>query len=83
MRIVCLALALSLAAPAFAQSSTKKPPEPTKPTVLKDFEDEPVDGTVPLVGGDNVSVIRKGSFPSLIKIRTTFIPELIETAKRL
>jgi len=81
MRLVCLSIALALACPAAAQ--TKRPAKEAPPTVKKfDFDDDIVEAGATLPATELVRTVKGPVRPSLIKIRTTFVPEMIESARQ-
>jgi hypothetical protein len=76
---ICLLLALALGGPAIAKPRrAEAPPKPQK----MDFDDDVVEGGVTLPQMELVSSARHGDKPSLIRVRTTFVPELLESARQ-
>jgi hypothetical protein len=81
MRYVCLSIALALACPAAAQ--TRKPAKEPAPNVQKfDFDNDIVEAGVDLPQAEVVTSAGRVDFRSLIRVRTTFVPELVESARR-
>ena len=86
--VVASLLAFGVATPALAQKTSTKPaPTPAtttysaKPTHLDIDDDEVVEGGT--VGPDGVSVnVRQAKkFPSFLKLRADFLPEMIKSAQ--
>lgn len=84
MRYVCLSIALALACPAAAQ--TRKAPKETKepaPKVQKfDFDNDIVEAGVDMPQAEVITAPGQPGFRSLIRVRTTFVPEMIDSARR-
>ncbi len=81
-RILTLLAALALpCAPALA----KKPPKPDAPTAAKlmTFEDDQVEGDRTLPQMELIGVHTSGTHESLIRIRTTFVPEMLKSANEI
>jgi hypothetical protein len=68
-----LALVLLLATPALAQ----RPPKVQK----FDFDNDVVEAGRPLPQLEVVGSATRGRHPSLIRVRTTFVPELMKSAE--
>jgi hypothetical protein len=83
MRLVCLAIALAVACPAFAQKRATRETKEAAPAVKKfDFDNDVVEAGATLPQLELIGGVRKGPRESLIRVRTTFVPELIESARQ-
>jgi hypothetical protein len=59
----------------------KKPPHSAEPKAQYfDFDDDKVEAGANLPAGELLSARKQSEFPSLIRVRTTFVPELIASA---
>ena len=76
-----LALVTLLALPslALAQDHRAKPEPPAAKRF--DFDDDLVEASRPLPPVEVVSTVGRHGFPSLIRVRTTFVPELLRSAE--
>jgi hypothetical protein len=82
MRHVCLSIALALACPAAAQTR-KAAKEAKEPAPKKfDFDDDVVAVGVDMPQSEVITAPGKPGFRSLIRVRTTFVPEMIDSAHR-
>jgi hypothetical protein len=78
-RILMILAAVSLTSvPALAQKSKK--PEAAPAAKHLTFEDDQVEGGRDLPQFEVVGTVQHGRHPSLIRIRTTFVPELLKSA---
>jgi hypothetical protein len=55
-------------------------PQPAPRPQRFDFDDDEVQGTIVQPSEDRVDGRRPHDFPSLIRVRTTFVPELVKSA---
>ena len=82
-----IVLALSLAAPAFAQGKVTVVQEADKTVFRKktviDFTDVAVEGDLTKPEGSYTVSKKKTSFKSLIKVRDNFVPELQKSVDNL
>ena len=92
MRIFLAAALLALPATALAEAT----PDVTKmssddcararkqnKTCVLTIEDEKVEGGVPSIGGERITVVDWNKLPSLIRIRRDFIVEILKSAEDL
>ena len=81
-RFVCLFAVLSLAP---LSALAKKPAPADAPPAAKhyDFDDDPVEVELPSAEGMGVDSLVRQSHPSLIRVRTTFVPELVKSSEGL
>ena len=78
-RIVCLLGALAFSAPALAAKKLNPAEQPAKAQRF-DFDDDEVTAGVALPQGEVVGARTGMRFESLIRTRTTFVPELVKSA---
>jgi hypothetical protein len=78
-RIVCLLGALIVSAPVLAAKQNARA-EASKPQRF-DFDDDEVTAGVSLPQGEVVGARTAIGFESLIRVRTTFVPELVKSAQ--
>jgi hypothetical protein len=92
MRIVAIALVISLTAAASPEPTSAEPARVTDDcaiarrahkTCVLDVPAEDVDGTVPAVDDIAVRILSFGKAGSLIRIRRDFIPEVVKAAEDL
>jgi hypothetical protein len=82
MRTLVLGLMCLAAVPATAQKRARPPAPP--PVQRLDFGDgDTVEADVNLPSGEQVMVRTGSKHPSLIRLRTTFVPEMVRDANRL
>ena len=79
-KIVLFVIPMLLAAPAGAAPKETKAPESPR---RYDFDDDIVEGGIAQADGSLVNVLRPIKRSSLIKIRDSFLPELIKSAEDL
>jgi len=84
MKSLLVVAALVTAAPAFAQTKARVPqPAPTTPAPvqrIEGFDDEEIGGN--LLHPDGEAITGRGGvkWGSLVRARTTFVPELVKSA---
>jgi hypothetical protein len=82
MKMLLVAAALAVAAPAFAQTKTARPSQPTPAPVqrIDGFDDEEIAGNLLRPDGDSVISIKGPKHPLMVRARTTFVPELVKSS---
>jgi hypothetical protein len=84
MRSLLVLAALATAAPAFAQRTAARTAQPATPAPpvqrLDGFDDEEIGGNLLHPDGEAVTGARRPPHPSLVRARTTFVPELVRSA---
>ena len=93
MRIVAIALVISLMAAASAEPTSAEPARMVTDdcaiarrahkTCVLDVPAEDVDGTLPTVDDLAVRILAFGKAGSLVRVRRDFIPEIVKTAEDL
>jgi hypothetical protein len=87
MRIICALAFLSTAAPALAQTNTARTAAPKvryeAKTHIDVTEAETVEGSTESGDGLFVEAKRPMRHASLIRVRTDFLPEMMQSAERL
>ena len=85
MHRTLITAALLVATPAFAQvpRTAKSDAGYPRTTILEGFLDEEVRGQTWRPGGDVIDVVKKAHRSSLIRVRASFLPEMLKSAEQL